>query len=82
MDWFQILSLIPSYIVAIGIWHGISVMKSEGKKRAELSARQAEGSIRRHEEYMDASAKRHEEFMKKHEESMVALRALIERTGG
>ena len=37
-------------------------------------------SARRHEEVMREGARRHEETMKNHEESMTALKALIERT--
>ena len=46
-------------------------------RASELRERQSE---RRHEEVMRESARRHEETMKKHEESMTALKTLIERT--
>jgi len=57
MSWFQVLILIQSYGVLIGVWYGIHVMNSNAKQRAD-------------------------EFEKRHDESMLALRTLIERTGG
>ena len=41
-----------------------------------------EADERRHEEAMEDSRRRDEEGRRRHEEAMVALQALIERTGG
>ena len=92
MTTFQIATLVALGIqsaIALGvgsvqcilIWKGLRQMERASEFRERESAR-------RHEEVMREGARRHEEVMKnhaenmkKHEQSMTALKTLIERTG-
>ena len=85
MTTFQIATLVALGIqsaIALGvgsvqcilIWKGLRQMERASEFRERESAR-------RHEEVMREGARRHEETIKKHEESMTALKTLIERTG-
>ena len=85
MTTFQIATLVALGIqsaIALGvgsvqcilIWKGLRQMERASEFRERESAR-------RHEEVMREGARRHEETMKNHEESMTALKTLIERTG-
>ncbi len=85
------LNLIAHYIALALIYYGIRTMEKDEKIRDEKSKRRhAEfmaKSSRRHNEFMtdshlrkEESDRRHAEARNRQEESMAALRALIERT--
>ena len=78
------LNLIASYGGLALIYYGIRIMSKNADMRAADSERKhgevmAE-SKRRHDEAMAESRRREEEGLRRHEESMAALRELIERT--
>ena len=84
MTTYEYLNLIASYGGLALIYYGIRVMAKNAEVRAADSERKhAEvmtESERRHEEAMAESRRREEDGIRRHEESMAALRELIERT--
>ena len=85
MTTFQIATLVALGIqsaIALGVGSVQCILIWKGLRQMERASefREREG-VRRHEEVMRESARRHEETMKNHEQSMTALKTLIERTG-
>ena len=85
MTTYEYLNLIASYGGLALIYYGIRVMAKNADMRAADSERKhAEVMVesdRRHAKSMADIRRREEDGIRRHEESMAALRELIERTG-
>ncbi|MCY3824138.1 MAG: hypothetical protein OXG62_09745 [Nitrospinae bacterium] len=75
------LNLVASYGGLALIYYGIREMARGADRRAADSQRKHDEAMAESRRREEDGIRRHDEAMAKHEESMAALRALIERTG-
>ena len=54
IGWFHILTLIPSYVIAVGMWYGIYIMNDNAKERAKDSSRKHKEAMANHDKSMRA----------------------------
>ena len=82
MTTYEYLNLIASYGGLALIYHGIRVMSKNADMRSADSERKHNETMteskRRHDEAMAESRRREVEGIRRHEESMAALRELID----
>ncbi len=71
--WATVGLMLATFVTCFLIWHGIQAMNRSSDQRAKDREARERTDLRRHKESMD-------EAQKRHDEAMVALRALIERT--
>jgi len=85
--WATVGLMLATFVTCVLIWRGIQAMNRSSDQRAKdrteaVTAREEahEAELLRHKEAMDEGLRRHNEVMAKHDATLEALRALIERT--
>ena len=81
MTTYEYLNLIAAYLNLTAAFGGLALIYYGIREMARGADLRAADSTRKHDEAMTESRRREEGDIRRHEESMAALHALIERTG-